>query len=191
MSNDFYKQYILPYAGIIIKICRAYTDSEEDFQDYYQEVCLQLWKSRKNFKGDSKWSTWVYRISLNVSLSLLRKDKKVNKNSVELPQLEDGNHQQANPFDDESLKLLYKAIKQLSDLDRAIILLYLEENSYQEIAEIMGLSKNNIGVKITRIKKKLKLLYFLVVLSNKDICSVGYRGIRGKYLYSNCLVCQV
>lgn len=156
MSNDFYKQYILPYAGIIIKICRAYTDSEEDFQDYYQEVCLQLWKSRENFKGDSKWSTWVYRISLNVSLSLLRKDKKVNKNSVELPQLEDGNHQQANPFDDESLKLLYKAIKQLSDLDRAIILLYLEENSYQEIAEIMGLSPNNIGVKITRIKKKLK-----------------------------------
>ena len=156
MSNDFYKQYILPYAGINIKICRAYTDSEEDFQDYYQEVCLQLWKSRENFKGDSKWSTWVYRISLNVSLSLLRKDKKVNKNSVELPQLEDGNHQQANPFDDESLKLLYKAIKQLSDLDRAIILLYLEENSYQEIAEIMGLSPNNIGVKITRIKKKLK-----------------------------------
>lgn len=157
MSKDFYTQFILPYAGIIIKICRAYTDSEEDFQDYYQEVCLQLWKSRENFKGDAKWSTWVYRISLNVSLSLLKKDKKVNKNSVAISNLEDS-QQDSNPFNDESLKLLYAAIKKLSELERAIILLYLEENSYQEIAEIIGLSPNNIGVKITRIKKKLKTL---------------------------------
>ena len=158
MSKDFYTQFILPYAGIIIKICRAYTDNEEDFQDYYQEVCLQLWKSRGNFKGDSKWSTWVYRISLNVSLSLLKKDKKVNKKSVELQDLATVVPQESNPFNDESLKLLYLAIKQLPELDRAIILLYLEENSYQEIAEIIGLLPNNIGVKITRIKKKLKIL---------------------------------
>lgn len=158
MSKDFYTQFILPYAGIIIKICRAYTDNEEDFQDYYQEVCLQLWKSRENFKGDSKWSTWVYRISLNVSLSLLKKDKKVNKKSVELQNLATVVPQESNPFNDESLKLLYLAIKQLPELDRAIILLYLEENSYQEIAEIIGLLPNNIGVKITRIKKKLKIL---------------------------------
>ena len=158
MSKDFYTQFILPYAGIIIKICRAYTDTEEDFQDYYQEVCLQLWKSRENFKGDSKWSTWVFRISLNVSLSLLKKDKKVNKKSVELQDLATVAPQDLHPFNDESLKLLYISIKKLSELDRAIILLYLEENSYQEIAEIMGLSPNNIGVKITRIKKKLKTL---------------------------------
>lgn len=158
MSKDFYTQFILPYAGIIFKICRAYTDTEEDFQDYYQEVCLQLWKSRENFKGDSKWSTWVYRISLNVSLSLLKKDKKVNKKSVELKDLATVTPNDLNPFNDESLKLLYIAIKKLSELDRAIILLYLEENSYQEIAEIIGLSPNNIGVKITRIKKKLKTL---------------------------------
>jgi len=158
LSKDFYTQFILPYAGIIIKICRAYTDTEEDFQDYYQEVCLQLWKSRENFMGDSKWSTWVYRISLNVSLSLLKKDKKVNKKSVELKDLAAATPNDLNPFNDESLKLLYIAIKKLSELDRAIILLYLEENSYQEIAEIIGLSPNNIGVKIIRIKKKLKTL---------------------------------
>lgn len=156
MSKDFYTQFILPYAGIIIKICRAYTDSEEDFQDYYQEICLQLWKSKDNFKGDSKWSTWVYRISLNVSLSLLRKDKKINKKSIELPEVSADLNSEENPFNNESLKLLYAAIKKLSETDRAIILLYLEENSYQEIAEITGLSANNIGVKITRIKKKLK-----------------------------------
>lgn len=158
MSKDFYTQFILPYAGIIIKICRAYTDNEEDFQDYYQEVCLQLWKSRLNFKGNSKWSTWVYRISLNVSLSLLRKDKQINKNSIELPNYASDISSESNPFNDESLKLLYQAIKKLSELDRAIILLYLEEKSYHEIAEIIGLSPNNIGVKITRIKKKLKTL---------------------------------
>lgn len=158
MSKDFHTQFILPYAGIIIKICRAYTDSEEDFKDYYQEICFQLWKSRDNFKGNSKWSTWVYRVSLNVSLSLLKKDKKVNKKSVELPEVEDNLQPDSHPFNDESLKLLYQAIKKLPDLDRAIILLYLEEKSYQEISEIIGLSANNIGVKITRIKKKLKTL---------------------------------
>jgi len=158
LSKDFYTQFILPYAGIIIKICRAYTDNEEDFQDYYQEVCLQLWRSRDNFKGNSKWSTWVYRISLNVSLSLLRKDKKVHKKKVELPEVEASSKQDSDPFNNESLQLLYQAIKQLPETDRAIILLYLDEKPYQEIAEIIGLSANNIGVKITRIKKKLKTL---------------------------------
>jgi len=158
LSKDFYTQFILPYAGIIIKICRAYTDNEEDFQDYYQEVCLQLWRSRDNFKGNSKWSTWVYRISLNVSLSLLRKDKKVHKKKVELPEVEAASKQDSDPFNNESLQLLYQAIKQLPETDRAIILLYLDEKPYQEIAEIIGLSANNIGVKITRIKKKLKTL---------------------------------
>jgi RNA polymerase sigma-70 factor (ECF subfamily) len=114
LSKDFYTQFILPYAGIIIKICRAYTDSEEDFQDYYQEICFQLWKSRDNFKGNSKWSTWVYRVSLNVSLSLLKKDKKVNKKSVELPEVEDNLQPDSHPFNDESLKLLYQAIKKTS-----------------------------------------------------------------------------
>lgn len=158
MSKDFYAQFITPYVGIIIKICRAYTDSEEDFQDYYQEVCLQLWRSRENFKSDSKWSTWVYRISLNVSLSLIRKDKKINKKTVEIPVVAEHLASESNTFKDESLQLLYQAIKELSEVDRAIILLYLEEKSYQEIANIMGLSATNIGVKINRIKKKLKVL---------------------------------
>src|SRR5690606_40202475 len=76
MSSDFYRSSILPFAAIIIKICRAYTNSQEDFEDYYQEVCLQLWRSKDNFKGNSEWSTWVYRIALNVCLTLLKKKKK-------------------------------------------------------------------------------------------------------------------
>ncbi|MDT0689292.1 sigma-70 family RNA polymerase sigma factor [Salegentibacter sp. F188] len=157
MSKDFYTQFILPYAGIIIKICRAYTDTEEDFQDYYQEVCLQIWNSRKNFREESKWSTWIYRISLNVCMSLLRKSKKKQFRPSDYIEVQNVPDEQ-NSFQDESLKLLYKAIRQLSELDRAIILLYLEEKSYKEIAAIIGTTSNNIGVRITRIKKQLKNL---------------------------------
>ena len=155
VSKDFYALSILPYAGIIIKICRAYTNTQEDFEDYYQEVCLQIWKSSDNFKQDSEWSTWIYRLSLNVCLTLLKKSKNSQKlfSSGSLPErLAEENHAFAN----ESLNELYTAIKQLKEIDRAVILLYLEEKSYQDIADIIGTSPNNIGVRIKRIKERLK-----------------------------------
>ena len=76
MSGDFYKNSILPYAGIIIKICRAYSNSQENFEDYYQEVCLQIWQSKDNFKGNSEWSTWIYRLSLNVCMTIRTRENK-------------------------------------------------------------------------------------------------------------------
>lgn len=154
MSSDFYTVSILPFSGIIIKICRAYSNSQEDFEDYYQEVCLQIWKSRDNFKGQSEWSTWIYRISLNVCLTLLKKNKKTQFTSSDY--LPDVVIEDSRIFTDESLNHLYSAIKQLSELDRGVIMLYLEEKSYQEIADIIGTNANNIGVRITRIKEKLK-----------------------------------
>lgn len=156
MSSDFYQVSILPYAAIIIKICRAYTNSEADFEDYYQEVCLQIWRSRNNFKEKSQWSTWVYRIALNVCLTLLKSEKRRKEKATEtLPNLA-SEHNQA--FSNESLNYLFEAIRQLSEIDRAVILLYLEEKPYPEIAEIMGTNANNIGVRITRIKERLKKL---------------------------------
>ncbi|PTM04223.1 MAG: RNA polymerase [Bacteroidetes bacterium] len=155
MSSDFYTSSILPHAAIIIKICRAYTNTEEDFEDYYQEVCLQIWKSRDNFQEQSEWSTWVFRLSLNVSLSLLKKKKNNHQHfasdysPVELPEERTDNT-------DDSFKQLYNAIRKLSEVDRGVILLYLEEKSYQEIADIMGTNPNNIGVRIKRIKERLK-----------------------------------
>ncbi len=154
MSNDFYTSSILPYAGIIIKICRAYTDTQEDFEDYYQEVCLQIWKSKNNFKGQSEWSTWVYRLSLNVSMTLLKKKKK--KQQYAASDLPREVSEESRAFADEPLNQLYAAIKQLSEVDRAVILLYLEEKTYQEIADIIGTNPNNIGVRIKRIKERLK-----------------------------------
>ena len=158
MSSDFYTSSILPYSGIIIKICRAYTDSQEDFEDYYQEVCLQIWRSKDKFRGDSKWSTWIYRLSLNICLTLIKKKKKTRQyfNNDDVNQYEEGEENSA--FSNENLNFLYEAIKRLSEIDRAIILLYLEEKPNKEIAEIIGTTPNNIGVRVNRIKERLKKL---------------------------------
>mgnify|MGYP000017613712 FL=1 len=154
MSNDFYTTSIVPHKGIIIKICRAYTDSQEDFEDFYQEACLQIWKSRDAFQEKSKWSTWIYRITLNICLTLSKKNKR-KRNNVEILHEES---EKNIAFQNESLNLLYDAIKKLSEVDRAVILLHLEENPHKEIAEIIGTSPNNIAVRINRIKKQLKVI---------------------------------
>jgi RNA polymerase sigma-70 factor (ECF subfamily) len=156
LSNDFYTSSILPYSGIIIKICRAYTDSQEDFEDYYQEVCLQIWKSKDKFRGEAKWSTWIYRLSLNICLTLIKKKKRTRQyySTDTINQNEDAEDNAT--FSDEDLSYLYEAIKQLSEIDRAVILLYLEEKPNKEIAEIIGTTPNNIGVRVNRIKERLK-----------------------------------
>jgi len=155
LSSDFYKKSILPFAGIIIKLCRAYTNSQQDFEDYYQEVCLQIWRSKDNFREESQWSTWVYRISLNVCLTLLKK-KKNNVQYFASDSITTGEIEDNIAFSDQSLNLLYAAIRKLSEIDRAIIMLYLEEKSQKEIAEIIGTNPNNIGVRVKRIKMRLK-----------------------------------
>lgn len=157
MSSDFYQSSIVPFAGIIIKLCRAYTNSQEDFEDYYQEVCLQIWRSKDNFREESQWSTWVYRIALNVCLTLLKK-KKNNVQHFVSDSVMDEETENNCAFSDESLNLLYEAIRKLSEIDRAIIMLYLEEKTYIEIADIIGTNPNNIGVRVNRIKEKLKIL---------------------------------
>ncbi len=157
MFDNFYKTSILPFTSIIIKICKAYTNTEEDFEDYYQEVCLQIWKSRNNFSKQAKWSTWVYKVSLNTCLTLLKK-KKNNEylfasdfNSFDI-------NEKNQAFSDEAFNELYNAIKLLSEVDRAVILLYLEEKPYKEVAEIIGTSPSNISTRVDRIKKRLKII---------------------------------
>ncbi len=161
MSSDFYILSVLPHKAIIIKICRAYTNTQEDFEDYYQEVCLQIWKSKDSFKQQSEWTTWIYRIALYVCMSLLKK-KKNNRQNFASDYLPPELISDSKVFADDDLNKLYDAIKQLSEIDRAVILLYLEEKSYKEIASITGTTANNIGVRIQRIKKRLKK-----ILTNK------------------------
>ena len=153
MENEFYQQSIVPHAGILIKLCRAYTNSDEDFEDYYQEVCLQIWRSKDNFNGQCAWSTWLYKITLNVCLTFLKKAKQSPVDFVSDPLPEETVAAKQTEVND--IEKLYAAIRQLSEIDRAIILLYLEEKSYKEIAEITGSNANNIGVRITRVKSQL------------------------------------
>jgi RNA polymerase sigma-70 factor (ECF subfamily) len=157
MGIDFYTTSILPHAGLIIKICRAYTNNQEDFEDYYQEVCLQIWRSKDRFNQQCAWTTWIYKISLNVCLTYLKKNKNspLQFTSDPLPEqvIEDSSKQV-----EDSVRGLYNAIHQLSEIDRAIILLYLERQSNQDIADILGLSANNIGVRVLRIKQRLNKL---------------------------------
>lgn len=166
MGQDFYQVHIQPYASIIVKVCRAYTYNQADFDDYYQEVCLQIWRSKDRFKGGCSWTTWIYKITLNVCLTYVRKEvnnKKVV--SLDTEQVFDSYFQSGSNKED--IISLYNAIHKLADIDRAIILLYLESFSNKEIAEVIGVTANNIGVRIARIKQKLNKLLETGELDNE------------------------
>lgn len=152
MESDF-QEFLNKNHRVITKVCRIYTDSREDFNDYFQECIVQLWRSYQTFRGDSKVTTWVYRVCLNVCLSQLRKKKKnVFGTDRELPDI----YEESDEEKEERLEMLYRAIKLLKESDRAIILLYLEEKSYKEMAEILGITVTNVGAKVNRVKNQLK-----------------------------------
>jgi RNA polymerase sigma-70 factor, ECF subfamily len=162
VSSDFYATSIVPFAPIIIKICRAYTNTQEDFEDYYQEVCLQIWRSHRTFDERATWSTWIYRVSLNVCMTLLKTQKR-NRRLFAFDDVPPKLVEDSRAFANEPLNRLYAAIRHLSEVDRAVIVLYLDEKSYREIGEIIGTNPNNIGVRINRIKDRLRR-----ILDEKD-----------------------
>lgn len=138
----------------IYKVSLMYSDGPEHQQDIYQDIVLNLWTAFPKFRGDSKLSTWVYRIALNTCVSeLRRKNAKplTTPLSYDIEQLMDDDEAYR-----EQVKQLYNLINRLSQLERAIILLWLDEKSYDEIAAILGISSSNVGVKINRIKEKLR-----------------------------------
>lgn len=153
MSEDFFKSYVEENMPLIMHLCRAYSRDEESLKDLVQEVTLQLWRSHKSFKGNSQLSTWVYRVTLNVCLS----HSKRMKRKVETVPLEwKSDSAIEEDADKEQIEKLYMGIKRLKESDRAIILLYLEDKSYKEMSEILGITVSNVGVKVNRLKDKLK-----------------------------------
>jgi RNA polymerase sigma-70 factor (ECF subfamily) len=144
--------------GIIIKIARAYSKTPHDKEDLINDITLELWKSFGRFKGDSKISTWIYRIALNTSMNSKRKrekdrlffldDLKHIENLIWLIEQPDSSHSE----------ILYQCIDELNQLNKAIILLYLDGNSHDEISNITGISKTNVGTRIGRIKEQIKNL---------------------------------
>ncbi len=156
MSNTAeFTQLISENEGAIFKITSVYTDDRDSQKDLYQEIVLQLWKSFDAFKGASKRGTWLYRVALNTAISYLRKSKK-HKVLVPMDQVvQHLTEVQDSDFEDR-LKTLYAQIRELDSLEKGIILLYLEDKSYEEIAVITGLTVTNVATRLSRIKNKLK-----------------------------------
>src|SRR5690606_17312361 len=120
--------------------CRIYCDTPEAHEDLFQEIVLQLWKSFGSFKGESKFSTWMYRVGLNTAITLIRKkDKTINTTSLDNGNFFNVKSNEDNEEYEERLKSLYAGIKRLNDVERALVLLYLEDMPYREIAETMGI----------------------------------------------------
>ncbi len=141
---------------IIFKICHSYCKDVEGQKDLVQEVIIQLWNSFDRFDGKSKRSTWIYRVTLNVAISHYRKIKTREKYQAPLQDDFVVIDQPDNSETNEGLKLLRHFIDQLDGVNKALVILYLEEKSYEEIAKILNITTSNVGTKINRIKRKLK-----------------------------------
>lgn len=149
---DFFK----PNQRLIHKICKIYTDNADDHKDLFQEITIQLWKSFPGFKGEAKFSTWMYRVALNTAITLFRKPQKKDAQTVEID-VASLTMEYENYEDDEyKLQKMYKAIYELSDVEKALIMMYLEDKPYREIGEILGITEGNARVKMNRAKNNLK-----------------------------------
>lgn len=157
-ENDRAEQEFLSvireYERVIYKVCYLYATPNAPLNDLYQDVVLNLWKAYPKFRKECKISTWIYRIALNTCISFIRKEKNVPE-LITLTCEADSLTEENDPLN-EMLRQLYRMINQLGQLDKSIVLLYLEEKSYEEIAEITGLTVTNVATKLSRIKDKLK-----------------------------------
>lgn len=146
---------IKEYERVIYKVCYLYTSRNATLNDLYQDVVLNLWRAYPKFRGECKISTWIYRIALNTCISFIRKEKNVPEIVTLTPYESEWMTEEQDSFL-LMLKELYYLIGQLGQLDKSIILLYLEEKSYEEISEITGLTVTNVATKLNRIKEKLR-----------------------------------
>lgn len=154
-QNDFIA-LIQENRGIIHKVTHLYCTLEEDKEDLFQEIIIQLWKSYGKFRGDAKFSTWMYRIAINTAITSIRKTSRTIRTvSTETIPVEI----QLEQYDKEKetqLSQLYAAIKELNEIERSIVMLYLDDKPYDEMEEILGINQNNLRVKMNRIKDKLR-----------------------------------
>jgi RNA polymerase sigma factor (sigma-70 family) len=141
------------HQNIVHKVCRVYAKEAADHQDLFQEITLQAWKAFPQFRGEAKFSTWLYRVALNTAITFFRKEKKrpvhFSAEGMEFAQVTD------TEALEEKSKALYQAIAELGNIDKALIMLYLEDFNHTEIGECLGISANHVAVKLSRIKSKL------------------------------------
>ena len=144
------------YQPLVRRVCRMYADTPEERTDLFQETLYQLWRSYPSFQGRSHVATWVYRVALNTAITAVRKKRRTPEH---VPLNEDSGHGTISTHDPEPdlrVDVLYRAMDALTPIERALVMLYLDDISYQEMADILGLSESNIGVKLNRIRSKLQ-----------------------------------
>ncbi|WP_343612415.1 RNA polymerase sigma factor [Chryseobacterium oranimense] len=144
------------HKGILYKTSRIYADSTEDQEDLQQEILIQLWKSYQNFKGNSEFSTWMYRVAINTAITYLKKEKRRTNNQAEVPQHFEIQHEDYNPSKDRQLEIFYSAVQELKPLEKAVIFYFMEGMSHKEIGDHLGLSEGNARVKLNRTKEKIQ-----------------------------------
>ena len=147
-------ELIKKHYGLLLKIVNIYFYKSQYKDDFLQEILVRLWKAFPRFKGQSVFSTWMYRVALNAAIDIIRKQS-IRPVSVELSNAEYDQQKIDTDTESENRDKLYRAINFLPEIEKAIILLYLEEYSYKEISQIIGISENNVGVKVSRVKNKL------------------------------------
>jgi len=154
-TKEEFLEILSNYQGILHKVSLVYFKNKHDREDNLQEIIYQLWKSYPSLKNPNSIGSWIYAVSINTSISRVKKVSRIEYRET-IPELPD----KSNVIDEismnESLQLLLNAIYKLDEIDKSIILLYLEEKSYNEIAEIIGISTSNVGVRINRAKETLK-----------------------------------
>ena len=154
LKEEFLK-ILSNYQGILFKVNRIYFRNEADREDNFQEIVYQLWKSFPGLQNRNSIGSWIYAVAINTSISRLKKESKIEYHDI-LPESSDTNDTVEKISLNENLSLLLNAIYKLNEIDKSIMLLYLEEKSYDEIAEILGITKSNVGVRINRAKEILK-----------------------------------
>ncbi len=155
-QEQLFIQQVTESQGIIHKICRMYCNDNEHRKDLFQEILIQLWKSYGSFRGDSKFSTWMYRVALNVAIQDLRNVKKKQSLFSSTEKFKEVSEENNNSIDNDNLKLMYEAISNLNKIEKAIMMLYFDNKSNEDIAGIIGITQNYVRVKMNRIKVKLK-----------------------------------
>jgi RNA polymerase sigma-70 factor, ECF subfamily len=154
-----FKSWLIEHHGAVLKVARAYTFTTEDCQDLVQEILLQVWRSLPQFQGRARASTWFYRVALNTALSWHRKEHRRRTRQRPVLEVEDllvpGLDSAQQMVQREAVERLYAAIRQLPKTDAAMVLLYLDDLSYRQMAEVLGITESNVGVKLNRAKKAL------------------------------------
>ena len=158
-TEALFKTWLQEHGGTVLKVARAYTITEEDCQDLVQEILLQAWRSLPQFEGRAGVSTWFYRVALNTALGWQRKERRRRERQQPLIGVEEfpmsGPDSEEQLHQREVVERLYAAIQQLPKTDAALVLLYLDDLSYREMADVLGFSENLVGVKLNRARKAL------------------------------------